>query len=104
MGAVAAGHESGRTLIEVGFDPGKGDSGSIFAGGSPDPAPVTNSACFSTITMTQASWLHALYQYDSTSASMKVVPAAAQASFGWSGENFKDMGKWFQALMADTFS
>jgi hypothetical protein len=35
---------------------------------------------------------------------MKVVPAAAQASIGWSGENFMDMGKWFQALMADTFS
>jgi sulfide dehydrogenase [flavocytochrome c] flavoprotein subunit len=29
----------------------------IFAGGAPDPAPVTNSACYSTITMNKASWL-----------------------------------------------
>jgi hypothetical protein len=32
----------------------------LFNGESPDPAPVTNSACFSTITMSQASWLTAV--------------------------------------------
>lgn len=76
----------------------------IFAGGSPDPAPVTNSACFSTITMTQASWLHALFQYDPASASMKAVTAATMASEGWNGDHFEDMGTWFRALMADTFA
>jgi sulfide dehydrogenase [flavocytochrome c] flavoprotein chain len=75
-----------------------------FAGGSPDPAPVTNSACFSTITMSKASWLHALFQYDSASASMKAVPAATTASVGWNGDHFEDMGTWFKALMADTFA
>ena len=76
----------------------------IFAGGSPDPAPVTNSACFSTITMTQASWLHALFQYDPATATMQSVVSATGASTGWDSENFKDMGKWFQALMADSFA
>ena len=76
----------------------------IFAGGQPDPAPVTNSACFSTITMSQASWLHALFQYDAATASMKPVAAAGAASVGWNGDHFEDMGQWFKALMADTFA
>jgi NADH dehydrogenase FAD-containing subunit len=76
----------------------------IFAGGSPDAAPVTNSACFSTITTTQASWLHAMYQYDSKTGTMVAVPAATGASVGWDTESFEDMGKWFGALMADTFA
>lgn len=76
----------------------------IFAGSSPDPAPVTNSACYSTITQTQASWLHALFQYDATSRTMQAVPAATGASVGWDREHFEDMGTWFKALMADTFA
>ncbi|MDH4049938.1 MAG: NAD(P)/FAD-dependent oxidoreductase [Rubrivivax sp.] len=76
----------------------------IFAGGSPDPAPVTNSACFSTITMTQASWLHAVFQYDAASRTMVAVPAASGASTGWSGGHYEDMGVWFRALMADSFA
>ena len=76
----------------------------LFAGGSPDPAPVTHSACYSTITMTQASWLHALFQYDVGSASMQPVAAATGASSGWNGDHFEDMGTWFTALMADTFA
>ena len=76
----------------------------ILAGGSPDPAPVTNSACFSTITATQASWLHAMFQYDPVTRSMVAVPAATGASTGWDSESFKDMGTWFNALMVDTFA
>ena len=76
----------------------------ILAGGSPDPAPVTNSACFSTITATQASWLHAVFQYDSVSHSMLSVAAAAGASAGWDKDSFEDMNKWFGALMADSFA
>jgi sulfide dehydrogenase [flavocytochrome c] flavoprotein subunit len=76
-----------------------------FANLQPDPAPVTNSACYSTITMTQASWLTAVYQYDPTTAKMAVaaVPGVA-ASVGWNTENFKDMNTWFNALMADSFA
>ncbi|MFY9723741.1 MAG: hypothetical protein WAJ82_14550, partial [Azonexus sp.] len=75
----------------------------ILSGGSPDPAPVTNSACYSTITMSQASWLHALFQYDPGTADMKAVAAASGASTGWDAENFEDMETWFNALMGDSF-
>jgi len=76
----------------------------IFAGGQPDPAPVTTSSCFSTITMKQASWLHAMFQYDPASAAMKLVPESFGASAGWSGDNLDDMNTWFRSLMSDTFS
>ena len=51
-----------------------------FGGTAPDPAPVTNSACFSTITMTQASWLTAVFQYDTATRAMAAVPASSAAS------------------------
>ena len=75
-----------------------------LAGFSPDPAPVTNSACYSTITMSQASWLTAVFQYDPASASMKAVAASSAASIGWNKDNFEEMNIWFKALMADSFS
>ncbi len=76
----------------------------ILSGGSPDPAPVTNSACFSTITMRQASWLTAVFQYDAATAAMKAVAASSAASTGWDSDNFEDMDEWFRALMGDTFA
>ena len=76
----------------------------IFAGGTPDQAPVTNSACFSTITMKQASWLHAMFQYDAATAAMKGVPEATGASLGWSTKGFSEMDTWFKTLMGDTFA
>lgn len=75
-----------------------------FAGASPDAAPVTNSACFSTITRTQASWLSVVFQYDALSRTMKSVAASSAASTGWSKDNFEDMNEWFSALMADSFT
>lgn len=76
----------------------------LLAGGSPDPAPVTNSACYSTITQTQASWLTAVFQYHAATASMQAVGASSAASVGWNSGQFRDMGTWFNALMADTFA
>lgn len=76
----------------------------IFAGGQPDPSPVTNSACYSTITRTDATWLTAVFQYDAATKSMVPVPKSFAASESWTAKNFKEMGKWFDALMADTFS
>lgn len=67
-----------------------------------DPAPVTNSACFSTITMNQASWLTAVFQYDAVSRTMVSVANSSGASTGWSAGHFQDMGTWFNALMADS--
>ncbi len=75
-----------------------------LAGLQPDPAPVTNSACYSTITMSQASWLTAVFQYDPASASMKTVAASSAASIGWNKDNFEEMNIWFKALMADSFT
>ena len=76
----------------------------IFAGQQPDPSPVTNSACYSTITRTQAGWLNAVFQYDPTAKAMTPVPNSMAASAGWTSKNFKEMGEWFDALMADTFA
>ncbi len=76
----------------------------ILSGGSPDPAPVTNSACYSTITMRQASWLTAAFQYDTATSAMKVVSASSAASPDWNQDNFDEMGTWFKALMADSFA
>jgi NADH dehydrogenase FAD-containing subunit len=76
----------------------------LLSGRAVDPAPVTNSACYSTITMSQASWLTAVFQYDAASATMKGVATASGASVGWNGDNFDEMGKWFSYLMGDTFA
>lgn len=76
----------------------------IFAGGKPDPSPVTNSACYSTISRSEATWLTAVYQFDTATKSMVAVPKSSGASEGWTAKNFKDMGKWFDALMTDTFA
>jgi sulfide dehydrogenase [flavocytochrome c] flavoprotein chain len=76
----------------------------ILSGGQPDPAPVTNSACYSTITRTEASWLTAVFQYDPVAQVMKPAAASSAASVGWKAENFSQMNKWFSALMADSFA
>jgi sulfide dehydrogenase [flavocytochrome c] flavoprotein subunit len=75
-----------------------------FAGLQPDQAPVTSSACYSTITMSQASWLTAVFQYDPGTAAMVANAAGSGASAGWSAGNFKEMNTWFNALMADSFA
>jgi sulfide dehydrogenase [flavocytochrome c] flavoprotein subunit len=51
----------------------------ILPAAQPDPAPVTNSACFSTITMRQASWLTAVFQYEE-SARRKAAKSGTGAS------------------------
>lgn len=51
-----------------------------------------------------AAWLTAVFQYDAATASMTTVPAASGASVGWNTENFREMNKWFTALMADSFA
>ena len=82
---------------------------------APDPAPVTNSACFTPITATTATWLSAVYQYDSLSGKMVIPPFHNPDPSSLLGRpiasspvpttsNYDDMLKWFDALMADTFS
>ncbi len=85
----------------------------LFAKGDPDQQPVANSACYSPITATTASWLTAVYQYDPADGRMKVasnggqtlvagVPALPTEAAAINGDNFENMGIWFQTLMSDT--
>ncbi|MGJ0507827.1 MAG: FAD-dependent oxidoreductase [Methylocystis sp.] len=95
-----------------------------FAGATPSPAPTANSACFSPIDSTQASWLTAVYQYSETqnaSGAVTALPANKRMVI-WNGtgaigdvqpateadapstKNFGQMTKWYGVLMSDTFA
>jgi NADPH-dependent 2,4-dienoyl-CoA reductase/sulfur reductase-like enzyme len=85
----------------------------LFLNGQPDPQPVANSACFSPITSSTASWLTAVYQYDPSDRKMKVAssggktvvngaPATATEAAAINSDHFEDIGIWFKTLMGDT--
>lgn len=76
----------------------------LLAGRSPDPAPITNSACYSPITADTASWLTAVFAYDPATRSMQPVPGSAGEAAGRSTENYKEMFQWFNTLMEDSFA
>jgi NADPH-dependent 2,4-dienoyl-CoA reductase/sulfur reductase-like enzyme len=66
--------------------------------------PKTNSACYSPISTTQASWLTVVYEYDSTTKDMKPVSGAGYPTAGSaSSTNYKDMFSWSTNLFKDTF-
>lgn len=80
----------------------------MLQGQNPDPAPVTNSACYTPITASTATWLSAVYQYDAASKKM-LIPARhnqgkALSALAASTENYQDMLTWFDTLMGDTFA
>jgi len=82
----------------------------LLGGQQPDPAPVANSACYSPITGSTASWLTAVYQYDSSNKKMVVAAnngntsgATAIESATISTQNFREMSTWFNTLMGDSF-
>lgn len=76
----------------------------LLAGRSPDPSPITNSACYSPITADTASWLTAVFAYDPVSGSMQAVPGASGEATARSADNYKEMFKWFNTLMEDSFA
>ena len=76
----------------------------LFSGRAPDPAPKTNSACYSPITFETASWLTVVFAYDPVSKTMVPVPASAGEASARSKDNFEEMNKWFKALMGDSFA
>lgn len=76
----------------------------LLGGETVDPAPLTNSACFSPITSNKASWLSAVFAYDPISQTMQPVPEAFAAAQKPSGDHHEKMFKWFGNLMADTFA
>jgi sulfide dehydrogenase [flavocytochrome c] flavoprotein chain len=75
-----------------------------FGGLTPDPAPVTSSACYSPITMETASWLTAVFAYDPATQSMTAVPDSFREAASRTTDGFSKMNKWFSALMTETFS
>jgi len=74
-----------------------------FRGLAPDPSPVTNSACYSPVTMRSAGWLTAVFAKVPNQNAMSVVGGAATESARASSDNYEMMGKWFNTLMAETF-
>ena len=83
----------------------------LLGDGQPDASPVANSACYSPITRTTASWLTAVYQYDPVTTKMKVasnggstVGGSAVEASGISTKNYRQMFTWFGTLMSDTFA
>jgi NADH dehydrogenase FAD-containing subunit len=75
-----------------------------LGGGTINSSPITNSSCFTPITSTTASWLSAVYRYDPAQSCMAPMGGAAVESNGANSHNYEDMNKWFNNLMADTFS
>lgn len=68
-----------------------------------DSAPVTNSACYSPITATTASWLSVVYHYDPVSQTMKAAPGQPVEAPAITTSNYSQMNTWFKVLMSDTF-
>lgn len=84
----------------------------LFGNQQPYATPVANSACFSPLSSTVASWLTVVYQYeqqsdlswkyvarDQISAQVGATEAASATT-----SNFKKMGTWYKTLMTETFS
>lgn len=63
---------------------------------------TTNSACYSPITSDTASWLTAVFAYDSGSKQMKLSHIGEAGE--WTRENYRDMFDWSANLFNDTFS
>ncbi|MDP2827105.1 MAG: FAD-dependent oxidoreductase [Sulfuricellaceae bacterium] len=78
---------------------------SLRGDNTPNPSPKTNSACYSPITATTASWLTVVYTYDPVNMKMVAVPGAGPTEANAATQdNFKEMQQWFANLMADSFA
>lgn len=64
-------------------------------------SPKTNSACYSPTSSNEASWLTAVYKYDSSTQQMVAVNVESGHS---TSENYKKMFLWSENFFADTFS
>lgn len=78
---------------------------SLRGDNTPNPSPKTNSACYSPITATTASWLTVVYRYDAVNKTMVAAPGAGPVeAAAATQDNFNDMKKWFATLMQDSFA
>lgn len=95
------GNQEGKTCANAIVNALKGNAYAVA-----ESAPVLNSACFTPVTSTKATWLSAVYQYSngvmvpSTQNGFTQPRTATSAST----ENYSDMNKWFTTLMGDTFA
>ncbi len=64
---------------------------------------TTNSACYSPITSTTATWLTAGFAYDQNDQKMKVIPASLGQAELHSVDHYKDMFSWAENLFENTF-
>ena len=64
---------------------------------------MTNSACYSPITATTASWLSVVFHYDPVSQTMKAAPGQPVEAPAITTSNYSQMNTWFKVLMSDTF-
>lgn len=76
----------------------------LFLGLPLDPAPLTNSACYSPITFETASWLSVVYQYDPVSKTMQPAPNAFVEAEKVNKDQYEEMFIWFRSLMTETFA
>ncbi|MFM7026344.1 MAG: FAD-dependent oxidoreductase [Limnohabitans sp.] len=87
-----------------------------FTGNAPYATPTANSACFSPISNTMASWLTAVYQYENVANTYTGTPwnyiardlpagttGPTEAS-GPSTGNFSKMYTWYKTLMTETYA
>jgi NADPH-dependent 2,4-dienoyl-CoA reductase/sulfur reductase-like enzyme len=64
---------------------------------------TTNSACFSPINASEASWLTAVFAYNQETGTMGLVPGSLGEAHEWNSENYRDMFSWSRNLFSDTF-
>lgn len=84
----------------------------LFANQQPYATPTANSACYSPLSNTLASWLTAVYQYERQPDSSWKYVARDQISTqtgpteanGASTGNFTKMSTWYKTLMTETFA
>jgi hypothetical protein len=76
----------------------------LFQGLQVNQSPVTNSSCFTPITKSTASFLTVVFKYDPVNRKMVPTGSGVVESNGYNSHHYEDMLKWFNNLMADTFS
>lgn len=65
---------------------------------------MTNSSCYSPITLSSASWLTVVCAYDPATSEMKVVPGASGEARSANKDHCEDMFVWFRTLMRDPYA
>jgi NADPH-dependent 2,4-dienoyl-CoA reductase/sulfur reductase-like enzyme len=73
----------------------------VLSGEALYSSPKTNSACYSPVSATEASWLSAVFKYDPTTQSMVLANIGDGKP---STSNYSSMFNWTGNLFADTFS